>query len=292
MAEQANLNLESGNAAPPGNGADWTGSLEPDLKGLVQTKGWKGPADVLKSYAGLEKLVGADKVVLPPKGADGNPDWSKFDWGKIGRPESHDKYAFKSPEGYTQTETDKAFQAHMAPILHKAGLAQWQVDELAGGFSAFSAKLGTDRVQMSEMKATEADGILHQRFGLAYDQKMDQANRGIRFAGGQPLVQKLKTYGILGPNGEVLDADIAEMFSKIGGAFSEDGDMPQGEATATMTPKDAESQHASMIAEAATALKDGKSHPGHDNSHPEYRAWQDKKSRLAAMAWPEKKPEG
>ena len=288
--QQEQLNLGgTGAPNPAGQGGgeaapEWAAGLDPDLRGLVQTKGWKGPADALKSYVGLEKVIGADKVVLPPKGADGNPDWSKFDWGKLGRPESADKYAFKVPDGVTVSETDKAFQAHMAPILHAAGLAQWQVDKLTGAFSEFSGKLASGRDGKIDQEYSAAETALKAEWGLAFDQKLDTANRAIRQFGGPEVVKALNDSG-LGRNPAMIKA-----WAKIGEAFAEDGNMPAGEtAGGTVTPAEAEKQHAALLNEAAVAMKDGKSHPGWDKTHPEYAEWQAKKSRLAAMAWPEQK---
>jgi hypothetical protein len=42
-----------------------------------------------------------------------------------------------------------------------------------------------------------------------------------------------------------------------------------------------------MLFEAAKALAQNESHPGHDKAHPGYAAWQAKKSSLAAQAWPD-----
>ena len=41
--------------------AGWTADLG-EHAGLVAAKGWKSPADVVKSYAHLERLVGNDRI--------------------------------------------------------------------------------------------------------------------------------------------------------------------------------------------------------------------------------------
>src|ERR1700744_2257527 len=50
-----------GAAASAGGSAatvDWSTGLSEDLRGYAANKGWKGPADIVESYRGMEKLLG------------------------------------------------------------------------------------------------------------------------------------------------------------------------------------------------------------------------------------------
>ncbi|MBL8709838.1 MAG: hypothetical protein JNL25_11640, partial [Rhodospirillaceae bacterium] len=49
---------------------DWQSTLEPELGQLVEQKGWRSPSDVLSSYRHLERLVGAERIVLPAPDAE------------------------------------------------------------------------------------------------------------------------------------------------------------------------------------------------------------------------------
>ena len=76
----------------PAPAEDWRDTLPDDLKPMATAKGWRSPAEALKSYVHLERLVGADKIALPAKDAHGNRDWSKWEgWAAIGRPEAADR---------------------------------------------------------------------------------------------------------------------------------------------------------------------------------------------------------
>ncbi len=213
-------------AGAPSNIPDWRNALPEDVRPLAQAKGWKSPADALKSYAHLERLIGADKVALPPKDAAGNRDWSKWEgWAALGRPEAPERYAFRTPEGQAATEVDRAFKGHMAPLLHKAGLAQWQVDLLSGGLDEFSARhrAQLERREHDELAATE--GELRREWDSAFDRHMDLANRAVRRFGGQELASALGKSG-LGRHPAVIRA-----FARIGAALAEDSTLPADHGT-------------------------------------------------------------
>lgn len=135
MTDQPGSGNPPGNppaANPPGNeppAFDWKTSLGDQYgahEALLTAKGWKGPADVLGSYAGLEKLMGQDKIAIP--GKDAKPeDWDGV-WKKLGRPEKPDGYQFQKPEGFDGY--DDAFAGAYRDAAHKAGLTPRQAAAL------------------------------------------------------------------------------------------------------------------------------------------------------------------
>jgi hypothetical protein len=77
--------------AAAGDGSDlpaaWTGPLDDAGRALVAAKGWRGPGDVVQSYANLEKLMGADRAgrtVVPPKDGDAAEAFDAF-YDRIGQ---------------------------------------------------------------------------------------------------------------------------------------------------------------------------------------------------------------
>jgi hypothetical protein len=171
---------------------DWQSALPDDLRPLAQAKGWKSPAEAVKSYAHLERLIGAERIALPAKDGQGRRDWSKWEgWAALGRPEAPERYAFKGQAGRELSESDRDFHRHMAPHLHRAGLAQWQVDLLAEGLEGFGAQhreRGQRRVQ-EELAAAEAE--LRRDWDRDYERHLDLANRAVRRFGGPELARAL-----------------------------------------------------------------------------------------------------
>lgn len=96
---------------PPVGGTPWFGA---DHAPLVQTKGWKAPDDVIKSYGDLEKFVGApaDRLIKLPEKADA-PEWGDIR-ARVGwkAPEKPEDYGIKTPDGqppeYAQAITTAA----------------------------------------------------------------------------------------------------------------------------------------------------------------------------------------
>jgi len=98
----------------------WVDSLPTDMKGYVETKGFKDPVAVLVSYQNLEKLRGvpeAQLLKLPAKLDDAEGMAAVYD--RLGRPESAEKY--------TQAVgvSDDVFKA-IAADAHKLGLSDAQ----------------------------------------------------------------------------------------------------------------------------------------------------------------------
>jgi len=251
---------------------DWKTSLPDEVKPLAQAKGWKSPAEALKSYVHLERLVGADKIALPPKDSHGNRDWSKWDgWSALGRPEAPERYVFKTAAGKTAagsagpaesaaSPVDREFQQHMAPLLHRAGLAQWQVDLLAEGMDGFSQRFrGRSQArEAEELSAAEAE--LRREWDQSFDRHLDLANRAVRQFGGPELARALGQSG-LGRNPAVVRA-----FARIGAMLAEDSGLPHdrpGAASGGGGSARAEIQRLKADAEFQQAFLN-RLHPGHD----------------------------
>lgn len=136
----------AGTPPAPAPAAAWHGIPETDTAGLeyIKNKGWTGPADVIKSYQGAEKVIGrnpADLLVMP-RADDPNGLLSVLD--KLGRPPSADKYEFaKPPEGIAP---DESYEKFARSTFHEIGLLPGQVKTLTEKHNAYVAE---------QMKAAE-----------------------------------------------------------------------------------------------------------------------------------------
>lgn len=264
-------------AAAPASG-DWTTSLAPDHRTLVQTKGWKSPAEALASYANLEKSVGYDKVALPPKGANGERDWSAWDgWNQLGRPETPDKYdltKFKPPEGVTLDDTRmKGFLGH----AHKLGLTQAQTLGVIEFYGQDTAALlnGAQQGRLQSIEKLNAD--MAGKWGAAKDQKIDLARKAAKALGfDDAQLDKLEA--------TVGSFAMLDRFATIGEQYFNNAGAPvtgsnAGGAAALNTPAGAKAEIDRIMGEAAGNAK----HAYWDKKHPEHTAVHDRLLSLHAV---------
>ncbi len=188
MSEQ-NGSAPAGNPAPgagDGGGAagaapqDWTATLPEDARGFVQTKGWKGPADVLGSYQNLEKLLGADKAgraIVPPKDDAGPEEWSAF-YQKLGRPENADGYKLPVPDG-----SNPEFAKVAAGKFHELGLTAKQAEGLASWWNEYGGGQVQQQQAHFEQQAAIDEQDLRKEWGQNFEANAELARRARREAG-------------------------------------------------------------------------------------------------------------
>lgn len=173
--------------APAGNvpavSSDWTSGLNNEMRGYVQNKGFKDPGMVLDSYVNLEKLMGGDKNTLLriPQKADA-PEWADV-YTKLGRPASAHEYGINpvddSPMAKSTTDWAKN-------TFHELGLSRRQGETLVAKWTDLNQKV------MAEQKASYAatieaeDKALRKEWGMAYDQNIQIAKKGMVMFGISP----------------------------------------------------------------------------------------------------------
>lgn len=176
-------------SAPAGNpsatpvtppATDWTSSFDDSTKGIIQTKGWKSPADVVGSYANLEKLLGAEKAgraVVPPK-ADGTPEeWAAF-YNKMGRPEKADGYNIQAPEG-----GNDEFAKSASTWFHEAGLTPKQAEVITAKWNEHINGTMTQQQEAFAQTAEVDVQELKKAWGNEFEAKSELARRALRESG-------------------------------------------------------------------------------------------------------------
>ncbi len=108
-----------------GNAKSWLESLPEDIRKDPSLQLFKGPEALAKSWVSAQKMIGADKVVIPGEKAT-EEEIAAFHT-KLGRPESADKYEFKLPEGVT---LDESMAKSVKEVAFKAGLNPKQLQSL------------------------------------------------------------------------------------------------------------------------------------------------------------------
>lgn len=125
----------------------WEGISEADQK-YINNKGYKSPADLLKSYREAESALGK-KISIPEDGdADG---WNKL-YAKLGRPETADKY---------DIEVTDELKSDVQKLMFEAGLTQKQSAVITQKYNeilnGYKAKLDAQAEEQSKKDLAEIE---------------------------------------------------------------------------------------------------------------------------------------
>ncbi len=210
----------------------WRESLSEELRGEKCLETIKSFENMARGYVNAQKLVGADKVVLPgDKSTDA--EWGEF-YKATGRPDTGDEYQMVVPDEYKQHFTDERM-AEARAMMHIIGLSRKQADALwvyeqkrvADGLAE------NDAAMVANRKA--AEDTLRTRWGLSYDERLRLANRMIAENTPDEEAQQ-KLLALVGNNPEVAD-----FLATLGRKFTEAKVIP-GDGPVTPTPKEAKAK--------------------------------------------------
>jgi hypothetical protein len=228
---------------------DWTQGLAPELKQMVEAKGYKTPADVVQAYAHAQRAIGVDKIPMPKDGV-----WDDVARSKLGIPRGPEGYQLRRPSLAPGVTYDEALEKAALPIVHKLGLTPQQVQGLLDFYAGHQGQALQSVMHGRSTDETQSIAMLQQEWGGSYDAKVAQAARAARYFGGQSLVSFLNESG-MGNNTELVRA-----FAKIGSMMTEDT-LKIGRAQGfAMTPDEARREANKLMASDAYTKRD---HPEH-----------------------------
>jgi len=235
-----------------------------------------------EGYVNAEKMIGADKIVLP--GKDAKPeDWDAV-FNKLGRPEKPDAYQFPEIKDRPFTDEDKAVQATFAPVAHKLGLTQAQV----AGLTEWQTGLVTAGIEAAATGRATAEANLRKEKGDGYDAFIEQGRVGLQTvlaAAGQKF-DEFKTIKLADGTFAFDNPIFAKMFAAVGEAVSESsfeggsGGGGKGGTGAFSSPQAARSELDKLY---AGPFKD-QAHPYNNKRDPQHKAWSDRVMRLNDLA--------
>lgn len=226
--------------SPPSAAPEWTASFNDELKGYVQTKGFKDPASVVDSYRNFEKLMGAPKerILRLPEKEDASPEWDEIST-KLGWPREAKDYGFETPkEG-----GDPAFTDAMAKIFHEARVPRRQAQAIVSKYSEFmTAQKAQIEAQQDQQRGVQT-GELKKEWGAAFDQNVMVGKRAVQaFGFDGATIDKLES--ALGWSG------VMKMMHAIGSKVGEhnfvSGSQNSGSFGGVMTPSQAKSRIAAL----------------------------------------------
>jgi hypothetical protein len=246
--------------------ADWREGLDGELGQLVQQKGWRSARDVLSSYQNLEKLMGGERLALPPRDA-GAEAWAPV-WEKLGRPKEAGGYQFKIPEGTQYHEPSADWFRETAFEL---GLSQTQAEKLHDAFLARFPAAPVDAVPAS---AGEPD--LKGLWGRDYARNMAAARRAYgAFLGDE------KAFGEIADG--IGETALMDLLAKVGRATGEDSITARADAKTGRPRSPAEAM--AEIGKLQQAAKGDAKHPYVNKTHPDHAATVKRMEDLFAVAF-------
>lgn len=153
---------------------NWYDSFDQDLKGYVESKGFKDPASVTQSYRELEKTFGVPKeriLKLPEKSDD--PAWNEI-YGRLGRPEKPEEYKIEGDEKTVKWAQER---------FHKLGFTRTQAETFVKEWNDLQGN--TVKEQQDQFtKQVETQRVeLQKEWGQAYEQNIAQAKQAVSTLG-------------------------------------------------------------------------------------------------------------
>ena len=207
-----------------------------------------------KSYINATRMIGQDKVAVPNENST-DDQWNEV-YGKLGRPESPDKYKLETnsdvvslDEGAIKSFTENA---HQLGLNNKQaqGILEFYKNSMEG--SAQQARVDTETAQAN------AEAELRKEWGRAYDDNIKKAG-SVAKANMNPQIldMELKDGTRLGDHPEVIKG-----FANIANILSEDK-LVGTESESVDRSTDYEAEISKLVND-----RDGpywnKSHPDHD----------------------------
>ncbi len=213
----------------------WTDGLSEEVITHPAMENVKDVADLANQFINAQGLIGRS-IQIPSDDAS-EEQWTKFNerltkvpsvyrtpateeewtemWGKLGRPEAPDGYELTPPE------VSKAF--------HNANLTKGQAKSLSEWITAQEA---TEKAESDAQQEERTTG-LKEEWGRAFDSRVDQAQRAVRFLDEQ--VGGLVDY--LNDSGAGDDPQMIKLFYALSKGLEES--KMEGTKTASITTKEA-----------------------------------------------------
>jgi hypothetical protein len=195
----------------PTNDVGWIAGLPTELKALVETKGYRTPADVVQAYAHAQRALGSEKIPLPKDGI-----WDQVARERLGIPAVPAGYALRRPDLPDGIAWDEGFEQAALPIAHGLGLTPQQLQGLMDFYASHQAEAFATAGHARQHQQDQAATALKDEWGPDYAVKLAQAARAARYFGGEDLLTLLNESG-LGNNPQLIRA-----FEKAGAVLGED----------------------------------------------------------------------
>jgi hypothetical protein len=216
--------------APAPAPESWSSSLPDDIRGYVELKGFKDAGTVVSSYRELEKAIGVPKerlLKLPEK--PDAPEWNEI-YNRLGKPSKAEEYLLQKKEG-----ADPTLAKWAEETFHGANLTRDQADKVMTKWNEMVGKQSAELTAANEAKTkVEVEG-LKKEWGMAFDQKMNIADRAAEKYG----LDEKDVQAIASTLGRTK---VIKLLSEIGSSLGEDSFVTGGSANVVKTPAAAKAE--------------------------------------------------
>lgn len=172
--------------APAFEPADWMKGLnvEPEILQASHFKNFKSLDDVVKSYHHAQKMIGADKVVVPNKNSSPE-DWKNY-YAKVGHPTSLEEFKAELPksidnEDFKKNLISKALELNMRPdqLTSVVDMMEKYNDELVANY---------EKEQEESIKAN-TEALIKEWGEAGFKKNIAGAQRVIKHFGGDETLK-------------------------------------------------------------------------------------------------------
>lgn len=267
--------------ASAGSASDWRASLPDEFRSHPVISKFETPAELAKSWSEAQKLIGADKIVVP--GKDAKPEDVAAVFEKLGRPKDVNGYEVPAIDGHEYSDADKAFQGTVKGWAHKHNLTAQQFKGVVGEWNALQL---AQEVARNKALQTAREG-LKAEWGDEHDARMDMASSAIRdFAKDAGVDTKtLETMRLADGSFLFDNPTIARLFAAVGasttGSGFEGGQAGDRGRDDFASPKAAKAAIERIRGEIHAAKG---THPYSDRQHPQHKQWAARMSKLHEIA--------
>jgi len=274
-----------GQGTPPAAGGDagnqdWRSALPEDIRSEKVFESIKGKditealPVLAKNYLNAQRLVGADKVVIP--GKDATPEQLAEFRKKIGVPEKPEDYAVTPPEGVDPASLNQEVLSKWRTRMHEAGITKAAAEKIINDYLADEVALTTQSAEQKAKQQQEWVTQLREAFGDKFDAKINIAQYALKEFGSENLVKWLEE------SGAGNHPDVVQFFAKVGDAMSDDS-VRKGLGTPSGPPKTAAAAQAALN---EFNNSEAKQKALWDSNHPQHDAVVKERNDLFQMAFP------
>lgn len=171
--------------ALPGKETVWTDGLPTEVKGMLESKGFKDLPSLAKSYENLEALKGVPPerlLTIPEKPIDEDPKAWEALHARLGRPEKPEDYEIKMDEG---PDSEKLL-GWAKSTFHELGLTKKQAEGFIDKWNALSTSDAEEVKEKMQAEVAKAEKELKTEWALAYDQNRALAEKAAKTLGITP----------------------------------------------------------------------------------------------------------
>jgi hypothetical protein len=245
----------TGGAPPPSVviPENWKESLPAELREAPYMKDVKDVGTLAKNYANAQKMIGADKIPIPQKGASAD-EW-KGVFQKLGLPPSVEAYQLELSKDL-EGKVDGEFLTEFKKAAHEQGVLPSQATKLVEWFSKINESSFQKQTQEAQVKTQQELNGLKTTWGEAWDSNLAKARAALNEFCTPEEVKSIREMG-LGSNATFL-----KLMSQVGSTLAEDKIRGEGGSSDVLTPEAAKSKITEIQSNFTGPYYD-KNHAGH-----------------------------